>query len=226
MKILAVDTSTKSCSVAITKDDNLIIELLLESGQTHSIHLMAMVKQALKLAMIAVDEIDGYAVAIGPGTFTGLRIGLSTIKGLAAATDKPVVAISTLKALAFQAFEHTNVIYPMIDARRGEIYFAGYRQLEETLIEIIAPQAASVQDFLNLAPEPGLLIGNGVSLCNDLINNKTGFFQTAPDHLHTLRASAVAHLSFKQFSENKIVMPETLVPQYIRKSDAELRIRS
>ena len=226
MKILAVDTSTKSCSVAITEDNNLIIELLLASGRTHSIHLMDMVKQALKLAMIAVDEIDGYAVAIGPGTFTGLRIGLSTIKGLAAATNKPVVAISTLKALAFQAFAHTGLIYPMIDARRGEIYFAGYRQIEEKLIETIAPQAASVQNFLNSALEPGLLIGNGVSLCNDLINNKTGFFQTASDHLHTLRASAVAHLSFKQFSENKIFMPETLVPQYIRKSDAELRARS
>ncbi len=224
MKILAVDTSTKSCSVAVTKDDNLISELLLASGQTHSIHLMAMVKQALKFAGIAIGEIDGYAVAGGPGTFTGLRIGLSTIKGLAAATGKPVVAISTLKALAFQAFAHTKMIYPMIDARRGEIYFAGYRQEKDRLIETIAPQAASARDFLSSATKPGLLIGNGAGLCTDLINNKADFFQIAPDYLHTLRASAVAHLSFKQFSQNKTSMLETLVPQYIRKSDAELNL--
>jgi tRNA threonylcarbamoyl adenosine modification protein YeaZ len=105
MKILAIDTATKSCSVAVTDDGSLSAELTTLKNQTHSKHLMELIHSVLEIAGFGVGDLDGLAVTIGPGSFTGLRIGISTIKGLAHALDKPVVGISSLKALALCLLE-------------------------------------------------------------------------------------------------------------------------
>ena len=123
---MAVDTATRACSVALADRDGTIAELNYFHGQTHSKHLAALVAALLDMASMQIDDVDAFAVDAGPGTFTGLRIGLATIKGLADATRKPVVGVSSLDALADQAGFSARRICCMLDARRGEVYTARY----------------------------------------------------------------------------------------------------
>ncbi len=115
MKILAVDTATKGCSVAVTENSILLTELTLVSSRTHSKHLMGMIETAFSMSGLTVNDIDGFAVTKGPGSFTGLRIGISAIKGLASAAGKPVAGVSTLDSLAFQfPSDYPHLICPLL----------------------------------------------------------------------------------------------------------------
>jgi len=124
MRILAVDTATKSCSVAIVEKESIIAETTLFIEQTHSKHLMKMIDTALNLSGLTVSELDGFAVTRGPGSFTGLRIGISSIKGFAMASGKPVVGVSSLDSLAMQCCFSPYLVSPLLDARKGEVYYA------------------------------------------------------------------------------------------------------
>ena len=127
MKLLAIDTATDSCSVAIIEDDTLRSELTAMPGQTHSKHLMPFIASVLDAAALKLTALDGFAVSLGPGSFTGVRIGISTVKGLAFSLGKPVVGISSLAALAWQCNESSGLICPMIDARKKQVYCGRYR---------------------------------------------------------------------------------------------------
>ena len=140
MRILAVDTSTRSCSVAVVDGNDLLAEVTSGNGQTHSRHLMAMIDSVLGLAGLDLSMTDGLAFTCGPGSFTGLRIGISTILGLAAATRKPIVGISGLDALAMQAATPDMTICPLIDGRRNEVYCARYRWINGELVKEMAEQ--------------------------------------------------------------------------------------
>lgn len=129
MKILAVDTATKSCSVALTEDDAVLAETTTHSGQTHSRHLLNIVDAVIARAGLTLNQIDGFAVSIGPGSFTGLRIGISTVKGLAYGRGRPVVGVSSLEALSRQCPQTPQQICAMIDARKQEVYFCFYSTL-------------------------------------------------------------------------------------------------
>ena len=135
MKILAVDTATRGCSVAIVDQSSLLAEVTIVSAQTHSKHLMEMIHTALQGANLRVSDIDGWAVSAGPGSFTGLRIGMSTIKGLAMASGKPVVGVSSLQALAWQTLPCSNLMCAMLDARKGQVYCARYRSVSGALMQ-------------------------------------------------------------------------------------------
>ncbi|MGD9134883.1 MAG: tRNA (adenosine(37)-N6)-threonylcarbamoyltransferase complex dimerization subunit type 1 TsaB, partial [Desulfobacterales bacterium] len=141
MKILALDTATQSCSVAVTNDGFLSAELSIVKSQTHSKHLMELIHSVLEIAGFHPGDLDGLAVTIGPGSFTGLRIGISTVKGLAYALARPVVGISTLEALAWQCGQTSYLICPLIDARKGEVYGATYGFNEGRLIQKTGPRA-------------------------------------------------------------------------------------
>ncbi len=225
MRILAVDTATTSCSVAIVDKASLLSEFTLDREETHSKHLMNMIKAAVRMAGLNFSDLDGFAVTRGPGSFTGLRIGISTIKGLAVASEKPVVGVSSLKALALQVSYSRDLICPILDARKGEVYYSRYRFLSDHLRkqtkERVAPPDQAVDD-LN---ESCLFVGNGALLYKEMILEKMGKFASfAPLIQNTIRASTMAYLSMAKFENNDTDDIEKILPYYIRKSDAELNL--
>jgi tRNA threonylcarbamoyladenosine biosynthesis protein TsaB len=225
MRILAVDTATTSCSVAIVDNTSLLSEFTLAKEETHSKHLMDMIKAALRISGLNFSDLDGFAVTRGPGSFTGLRIGISTIKGLVVASEKPVVGVSSLEALALQVSYSRDLICPILDARRGEVYFSRYRflngHLKKQTKERVAPPDQAVED-LN---ESCLFVGNGALLYKEMILEKMGELASfAPLIKNTIRASTMAYLSMAKFENNDTDDIETILPYYIRKSDAELNL--
>ena len=225
MRILAVDTATTSCSVAIVDKTSLLSEFTIDREETHSKHLMDMIKAVLRMAGLNFSDLDGFAVTRGPGSFTGLRIGLSTIKGLAVASEKPVVGVSSLEALAFQVSYSRDLICPILDARKGEVYFSRYRflngHLKKQTKERVAPPDKAVDD-LN---ESCLFVGNGALLYKEMILEKMGGLASiAPMIQNTIRASTMAYLSMAKFEKNDTDGIEKIMPYYIRKSDAELNL--
>ncbi|MBE9530714.1 MAG: tRNA (adenosine(37)-N6)-threonylcarbamoyltransferase complex dimerization subunit type 1 TsaB [Proteobacteria bacterium] len=225
MKILAVDTATKSCSVAVVQEKSLLAEITTVKKQTHSKHLMEMINRVMGLSGLALSELDGFAVTRGPGTFTGLRIGISSVKGLSTASGKPVVGVSSLDALAVQASFFPYLICPLIDARKGEVYSSRYRfrngHLKKEADEHVFPPEKAVFD-LN---ETCLFIGDGALIYQKMILNKMGksaFF--APSFQNTIRASTVAYLSMNRFKNDDTDDVGMFVPHYIRRSDAELNL--
>jgi tRNA threonylcarbamoyladenosine biosynthesis protein TsaB len=225
MRILAVDTATTSCSVAIVDNTSLLSEFTLSKEETHSKHLMDMIKAALRISGLNFSDLDGFAVTRGPGSFTGLRIGISTIKGLVVASEKPVVGVSSLEALAFQVSYSRDLICPILDARRGEVYFSRYRflngHLKKQTKERVAPPDQAVED-LN---ESCLFVGNGALLYKEMILEKMGELASfAPLIKNTIRASTMAYLSMAKFENNDTDDIEKILPYYIRKSDAELNL--
>ena len=225
MRILAVDTATTSCSVAIVDKTSLLSEFTIDREETHSKHLMDMIKAVLRMAGLNFSDLDGFAVTRGPGSFTGLRIGLSTIKGLAVASEKPVVGVSSLEALASQVSYSRDLICPILDARKGEVYFSRYRflngHLKKQTKERVAPPDKAVDD-LN---ESCLFVGNGALLYKEMILEKMGGLASiAPMIQNTIRASTMAYLSMAKFEKNDTDDIEKIMPYYIRKSDAELNL--
>ncbi len=224
MKILAVDTATKNCSVAITDGETVRAELTTVNDQTHSKHLLEKIHTVIQRAGVSIANLDGFAVTIGPGSFTGLRIGISSIKGLAVALDKPVVGISSLDVLAQQTAPGSCLVVPCLDARKGEIYFSHYRfingQLTKEKEEMVSAPDKVVKDI----SEPCIFVGSGALVYQELIRAKLGALACiAPQSCHIIRASTVAYLSMKRFKNDDVDDITALVPNYIRMSDAELK---
>jgi len=223
MRILALDTATKSCSVAIVDDQSILAESTSVSAQTHTIHLIEMVQKVVDMSGLKLSEIDGFAVGRGPGSFTGLRIGISTIKALAIATGKPVVGVSNLDALAMQVAISSNMICPLMDARKGEVYFSLYRYENGNLQKIVPAQLSTLDKVLSAINTACVFIGEGARIYQQKINEKVGPSASfAVPIQNTIRASTIGRLSvnrFKQENTDDVVM---LTPEYIRKSDAEL----
>ena len=225
MKILAVDTATQSCSVAVTNGGALCAELTTVRNQTHSKHLMGLIHSVLEIAGFSVADLDGLAVTVGPGSFTGLRIGISTIKGFAHALDKPVVGVSSLKALAWQCAAPAYLICPLIDARKGEVYCATYCLSGNQLIQQTGARAMSPEAFLAEIKTPCIFIGSGAQLYHHRIDTALGSLaHFVPGEQNIIRASSVAILSMPRFEAKDTEEAAELLPHYIRKSDAELNM--
>jgi tRNA threonylcarbamoyladenosine biosynthesis protein TsaB len=223
MKLLALDTATRSCSVAVTHDGSLSAELTIVKSQTHSKHLMELIHSVLQIADFRLADLDGLAVTIGPGSFTGLRIGISTIKGLACALARPVVGVSTLEALAWQCGQTSYLICPLLDARKGEVYGATYRFNKGQLIQKTGPRAMIPEAVVEDIKSPCVFIGTGARLYRRDILAATGeLAHFVPAGQNMIRASSVAFLSMPKFEANDTDEVAGLVPHYIRKSDAEL----
>lgn len=225
MKILAVDTATKSCSVAAIDGDTVLAESTSFTGQTHSRHLLNIIDTVLHQAGLAIAQLDGFAVSIGPGSFTGLRIGVSSVKGLAFSLNKPVVGVSSLQALAFQCRPNPLLICPVLDARKQEVYFCHYRFKEGHLEKESQERVASPAEAVRTIREPCLFVGNGAKLYQELISTGLGgLAHFAAEGQHTIQASAVARLSLPRFKRQITDDVQVLAPHYIRKSDAQLKI--
>ena len=226
MNLLAVDTATTSCAVAILKDGHLLAETVYTAGKTHSRHLMSLIDRALTQCGMGVDAIGTIAVTRGPGTFTGLRIGLSTVKGLAGATGARVVGVNSLAALALPLGPTARPVVAMVDARRGEVYHARFRcdgaiPQQENPVAVDRPEKVS-----DMLPDDALIVGSGAVLYRDLFAARSPV-RFAGALQHTIRAASVGLLG--QAALDGADGPEAfsaaaLVPDYIRKSDAQIHM--
>jgi tRNA threonylcarbamoyladenosine biosynthesis protein TsaB len=221
MNLLAVDTSTTSCSVALFDGDRLLAETVYTAGKTHSRHLMSMVHNIFERCRCAPSDIGGIAVTRGPGTFTGLRIGISTAKGLASATGASLVGVSSLAALAAPLALLNCPVVAMIDARRGEVYFTQYRG------DVHSPTRASVAAPEMVAaalPENAILVGSGALLYREMFESRCRQIRFAEPTQHVIRAASVGLLARVRFKRQDVDPIDALVPEYVRKSDAQVQM--
>ena len=221
MNLLAVDTATTSCSVALFRGDRLLAEAVYAAGKTHSRHLMSMIHRMLEKCRYEPEDIGGIAVTRGPGTFTGLRIGISTVKGLASATGAPLVGVSSLAALAFPFALHDGPVVAMIDARRGEIYHKLYHGATQrgTRASVDAPEAVAAT-----LPENAILVGSGALLYQGVFENRCPRIRFADATQHVIRAANVGMLALARFNHQDVDPIDSLIPEYIRKSDAQVQM--
>jgi len=222
MKILAIDTAERTCSIALAEDRMLMAEMMLVSKQTHSKHLMDMIDAVLRYSDIKISDIDAFAVGKGPGSFTGLRIGISVIKGLALGADKPLLGVSNLDALAVQCSLSSLPICVMTDARKSEVYICRYRINAGKLCRKTEPQALSPDNAISDITEPHLFVGSGALLYQDIIRKQLGdLAQFAPNDAHLIKASTLARLASERLDRGESDDPADLVPHYIRKADVK-----
>ena len=225
MKILAVDSSGLVASVAVVMDDNLLGEFTMNYKKTHSQTLLPMLDELADMIELDLNTLDAIAVAGGPGSFTGLRIGSATVKGLALALDKPVIQIPTVDALAYNLCGHRDLVCPLMDARRNQTY-TGLYQFDGNQMQVIKEQcaveiAAIVAEINNIG-KPVVFLGDGVAVFHDYIAEhcKTGY-TFAPAHLNKQRAGAVAALAEEYYKQGKIMDAAEHKPEYLRLSQAE-----
>jgi tRNA threonylcarbamoyladenosine biosynthesis protein TsaB len=222
MKILAVDTASNTCSVALADNGMLKVEYSADHGRTHAVELGGMIDDVLRASGTAVSDIEAFAVTTGPGSFTGLRIGISTVKGLSYAVSRPVAPVSTLDALAFQCAGVETLICSLIDARKKEVYAAIYRWRGEQLETVSKPFVADPGQALAEIREKCFFVGTGALLYRELIEAQLGkLARVAPGEMSFVRASTVARLGGMALSENGGVSAHEILPFYIRRSDAE-----
>ncbi|UCD71258.1 MAG: tRNA (adenosine(37)-N6)-threonylcarbamoyltransferase complex dimerization subunit type 1 TsaB [Syntrophobacterales bacterium] len=225
MRVLGIDTSTLCGSIGLIEVEQILCEYTLNGKMSHSERVLKTIDRVLEDSGVAIGDIDGFAISIGPGSFTGLRIGVSVVKGLAFATGKPVAGVSTLDAIAQNVRYSPYLICPVLDARKGEIYAALYRNSGKNGLIKVAPEIAIKPDELfERIDEEALFLGNGVYSYGDLIRRELGeMAHIAPPLFNFVHGVVVAQLGRQKLEEGQYLDMEGFVPQYLRKSDAELR---
>jgi len=225
MKILTIDTSSNCSSVSLSDGATLLGECILGEDRCHSGRLLESISNLLKAAGFSPDGLDAFAVSLGPGSFTGVRVGIATVKGLAIATAKPVVGFSSLAMLAMNLPFCSSPVAPMFDARKGEVYAALYRC--GALPEPITPDAVlSPARFLAAIDRPTIFIGDGAVRYRELITSTLGDLAIFPPwHANLPRACAGAVIARNAALDGKFTPLALLNPTYLRASEAELAKR-
>lgn len=222
MKILGIDTSTPIGSVALIDDNNLVAEHTLNIVQAHSSRLMPAINTVLKWSDITADNLDGCAVGIGPGSFTGIRIGVATIKSLCYALNKPIVGVSTLEAVAYNLRWTNGIICPLLDARRSEVYGAIFQGGTEwqRLSEDLCLSLDAFLDHLDTHTSPDRTInfvGDGLLTYGDAVREALGKRVHFADAIFSVpRGATIAHLGAQHLHKGDIDDYWTLVPNYVR----------
>ncbi|MCF7792709.1 MAG: tRNA (adenosine(37)-N6)-threonylcarbamoyltransferase complex dimerization subunit type 1 TsaB [Candidatus Cloacimonetes bacterium] len=221
MNILAICTTSSSGSIAICKDEVISFSSYLDIKITHSERLMPQIDFGLKQCKITLDEIDLIAVANGPGSFTGLRIGLATAKGLCMGKQIPLFPVNTLELLAYNAFGSRLAVLPFIDAKMNEVYAALY---SKDFKELIIPQNAKPIEFLNLIDQPVFILGDGIQKYSRELKESKIEFVTALPHQNIPQASTLISmaLQLKEIPKYDFEFISDLQPYYLRKSQAEI----
>lgn len=225
MRILAADTSTMAGSLALLEDENIVAEWSVRSAQTHNRRLLHAIDTLLRANEWTVDSIDAFAVASGPGSFTGLRIGMTTIKMLAWTKHRLYAAVPSLHALAFPLSSAGLPVCPLIDARKGEVYCAIFRPDGNGNLQFSSPSLVlSPAELASRIDEPVLFCGDGWLRYKDSIRQQLGKLAVEPSSLfHTIRAAAIGELARRKLTEGQSDNPATCAPLYVRPSEAELR---
>lgn len=223
--LLCVECSTMYCSVAIVSNSGCIAEHSLISKLTHSKRLLTAIADLMRQSELDWQDLNGLAISLGPGSFTGLRIGLTTIKGICLATGLPLLGISSLAALAWQ-LPHCHVpICPILDARKQEVYTGLYQTRSGAITTTMEPVVISMDKLTTLIHEPTIFVGDGVEVYRDILHkqlpDKTLF---APPQQVFPRASAIGSLALEKFASKSFIDPGSASPIYIRPSDAEVNL--
>ena len=224
MKILAIETSALSASVAVCEDKELLAQSYQRTGLTHSATLMPMAEDLLRNAGLTLQEMDVIAVAAGPGSFTGLRIGVSAAKGLAWAADKPCAACSTLESMAWQVSHQDGIICAAMDARRQQVYNALFEVQDGVLKRLSEDCAISLEELeqeLSGLKKTQILVGDGAQLCYNAFEKRGFPVRMAPPHLRWQAAWGVARCALELARADKLTDAAGLAPSYHRLSQAE-----
>ena len=225
MRIVALDSSGLVATVAIVEDDSLVAEYTVNYKKTHSQTLLPMLDEIVKMIGFDMEQIDAIAVAAGPGSFTGLRIGSATAKGLGLALDKPIIPVPTVDGLAYNLFGVKELVCPMMDARRNQVY-TGLYAFEDGNMKCIIPQkAVAVEEILeeiNQKGQPVIFLGDGVPVQKETIAKMVIVpYKFAPAHLARQRAGALGALAQVYYKEGRYENARDHKPDYLRLSQAE-----
>ena len=232
MKLIAFDSSGLTASVAILTEDVLLAEYTVSYKKKHSQTLLPMFDEIVRMTDCSLDEIDAIAIAEGPGSFTGLRIGAATVKGLGLALNKPILGIPTLDALAYQYYATDIVICPLMDARRNQVYTGLYTFVppaetgSSSEFSVLSPQKAEAIDVVieevNRLGRRVVFLGDGVSVYREEIEKMTRVpYDFSPVHAARQRAGAVGVLAIEYWKKGLAVPASKFAPVYLRASQAE-----
>lgn len=229
MKILALDSSGLVASVAVAEDDNLLGEYTINYKKTHSQTLLPMLDEVARMIELDLNTVDAIAVSSGPGSFTGLRIGSATAKGLGLALDKPIVSVPTVDALAYNLWNVSEQVCPLMDARRQQAY-TGLYEFKDGELHTILPQCAvgidEIVEKVNESGRPTIFLGDGVPVFAPYIeeNGKVPY-RFAPAHCNKQRAASVAVLGARLCAQGLAENAADHKPEYLRLSQAERELK-
>ncbi|GFP77314.1 tRNA (adenosine(37)-N6)-threonylcarbamoyltransferase complex dimerization subunit type 1 TsaB [Clostridium fungisolvens] len=223
MIVLSIDSSSSSATVALVSNSSVVSEINITDKKQHSEILMTMIDSALKLSNLSINDIDGYVVSKGPGSFTGLRIGMATIKGLSLGSKKPTLSISNLDGLAYNVITHNGIICPIMDALRGNVYTALYKNVSGNLERLTDYMILSIDELINRFKEESdsvIFVGDGTEKHLETLKTSLANAVFAPPHLNYARASTLGLLGINLL-EQGICDEKDTAPFYLRKSQAE-----
>ena len=222
---LAIDTATRTAGMAILKDESILVESFFQVAKTASETLLPAIERGLDTAGLRMDEVDLFSLTIGPGSFTGLRVGASIVKGFGLATGKPVCGVSTLEALALNMAWSRLRVCPLLDAKKNQVYTALYGPDTPGSLKCLEPeQAADPEDFFKRIPGETVFLGDGAAVYGGLIRRllpERCFF--APAHLQYIRPATVGIIGLARYRQGRTLDLATFVPGYLRKSEAEIK---
>jgi len=225
MKILALDSSGMVASVAIIEDKVLLGEYTINHKKTHSQTLLPMLDEVAKMIELDLKTVDAIAVAAGPGSFTGLRIGSATAKGLAQGINKPIIEVPTLEAMAYQFCTGSEILCPMMDARRNQVFTGIYQWSNDEFKTVEEQMAVDINDIIervNSYNQKVMYLGEGSLVFEQTISDKSTVpFRIAPPHTICQRAAAVAARAVCYYNQGKVVPAKEHKPVYLRLSQAE-----
>ena len=238
MIVFGIDTSTNNGSVAIAEGGSLLSESFLPLNSSYSKTLINSLDDLLKKCKLGINDIDGFAVSIGPGSFTGLRIGLSTCKGFNLATGKPIIPVGTLDAIVESYFSDSGflnstlrtphselLLCPIIDAKKGEVYASLYKYEKGVIKKLEDDMAISPEVLCRKIEEPTIFLGDGIKSYGDFIKNKlNGLAHFYNDAQKNSVAASIALLGGKKIERGDIEDSTALKPRYIRRSEAEIKL--
>ncbi len=229
MTILAIDSSAKAASVCIANEEKIIGEFFINTSLTHSQTLMPMTEQLLKNTELTIDDVDAIAVNAGPGSFTGVRIGVAAAKGLAFPKNLPCVSVSTLESMAYNLLGTDCVVCAVMDARCSQVYNAMFRIKGETVERLTDDRALSLSDLLlnfKQTDERILIVGDGAEITYDFLKNEASNAVLAPKNRRTQTASSVALAAFQKLFEGKTQTAAELMPIYLRLPQAQRELNA
>lgn len=226
MRILAMDTSSLVATIAIMDDDNLLSEYTINSPMTHSQKLMPMLEELLVNNNIKMKDIDMIAVSLGPGSFTGVRIGVSTVKGLAHPHNTPIMGVSSIEAMALNIPYTDKLICPIMDARRNQVYTGIYKWENDNLVEVMKDSPLTVDELGDKIEQLGMdviFLGDGVNKYKEMLTERLGDMSIfAKGYVNMQRASAVGELARLKLKRGVDTLAyDSVQPVYLRKSEAE-----
>lgn len=224
MKVLAIDSSGLVASVAIVTESDLLAEYTVNYRKTHSQTLLPMLDEIAKMASVDLNDIDAIAISKGPGSFTGLRIGSATVKGIALVLDIPIIPVPTVDGLAYNLYKTKGIICPLMDARRNQVYTGLYKWDDEFVV-ILEQKAMGIEKIakeINAIKEEVTFLGDGVTVFEEQLKDLIEVPYTfAPAHVSKQRAGAIGSLGIDYYKKGIVIDADDFSPTYLRKSQAE-----